>query len=228
MHYNQILSFLNSEKKLNQKAESSIRKHFHFIQVKKKDILLHAYTVCDKIFFINKGVLRAYYINDKGTMITRTIASENRFLTNMISFINFAKNIETFECLEDADLLYINRKELTELLDISPVIRARYCDLLEQCNAIQIKHIHFITNSEVTDKIQYLKSNFPEIVGRVNDRILASFLGISRETIVRHKALLYWALWFRSHFFKKWSESQENKIHINTFDFIFCNLINIQ
>jgi hypothetical protein len=189
MRYNQLLLFLNNEKQLNSTEENNIRKYFHFIQVKRRDFILRSDVICDKIFFINKGVIRAYYTNDKGTIITRMIASENQFLTNMISFRNLGKNIEAFECLEDTELLYITRNELTILLESSTLLREKYCNLLEQYNALQINHIHFITNSEVTTKIQYLKSNFPEIIGRVNDHIISSFLG--RETFVRYKSLLY-------------------------------------
>jgi hypothetical protein len=51
-------------------------------------------------------------------------------------------------------------------------------------------HIHVVTNSEACAKMQYLKTNFPNLIGRISDQILASFIGLSRETLVRNKAHL--------------------------------------
>jgi CRP-like cAMP-binding protein len=190
MKYTQLLSFLNNDKQFDSDEIEKVRKYFTYAIANKKEIILDSETVCDKIFFINKGIVRAYYTNEKGNVITRMIVSENQFITNMISFRNFGKNIETFECLENTEYLFISRNELTNLLDCCPSLRIRYCEILEQYNAIQINHIHFITNSDVCAKIHYIKSNFPNLITRANDHILASFLGLSRETIVRHKSNL--------------------------------------
>lgn len=105
----------------------------------------------------------------------------------MISFRTSYKNIEAFECLEDTEYLYITRLDMNKLLECSKNFRVRYCDILEINNAEQINHIHFITNLEACAKLQYFKTKFPYLIGRVSDQIIASFIGFSRETFVRKK-----------------------------------------
>ncbi|HRP90916.1 MAG TPA: hypothetical protein PKX92_12875 [Edaphocola sp.] len=187
MRYRQIISILNNEKTLTHEEEENIRKHFQFAKSKKYEIVLPCNSVCDKIFFINKGIIRAHFSNEKGKNVTRVIASENHFLTNMISFRTLSRSIEAFECLEDTEYIYITKGNLNALLERSPLFRIKYCEILEIYNANQINHIHSITNSDVCAKIQYLKSNYSNIIGRVSDQILASFIGVSRETIGRNK-----------------------------------------
>lgn len=187
MNYKQILSILNNEKQLSSEEIGSIKKHFHFTKSRKKEIILNSNSICDKIFFVNNGIIRAYYTNDKGNVITRMIAAENQFLTNMISFRNFGKNIETFECLEDAEYLYISRKELNALLESSKKFRDKYCEILEHYNAIHIKHIHAVSCNDIISKIEYLKIEFPHLINRISDEILASFLGSSRIWFTKNK-----------------------------------------
>ncbi len=54
------------------------------------------------------------------------IACENQFLTNMMSFRTLSKNMETFECLEDAEYLYITRQDMDKLLACTPIFQVKY------------------------------------------------------------------------------------------------------
>jgi len=191
MTYNQILLFLNKDKKLPHEEEQHVRKYFRAATARKKDIILRSGSICDKFFFINKGIIRAYFYNGKGIKITRMIACENQFLTNMMSFRTLSSNMETFECLENTEYLYITRQDMDKLLACAPTFPAKYCEILEIYNAVQVNHIHFITNSDVREKVHYLKTNFPDLTGRLSDHILASFIGVSRETFSRNKGKLY-------------------------------------
>lgn len=109
----------------------------------------------------------------------------------MISFRTSNKNIEAFECLEDTEYLYITRTDMNKLLECSKNFGVRYCDILEINNAEQINHIHFITNSEACAKLQYFKTQFPFLIGRVSDQVIASFIDFSRETFVRNKKHIF-------------------------------------
>lgn len=189
MKYTHFLSFLKKEAKLNIEEEENIKKYFQFSKAKKKEIILRCGTVCDKIFFINKGIFRAFYISDQNIEITRMIATENKFLTNMISFRSLSENIENFECLEATEYLYISKANLKELLDTVPSFKERYLRILEEYNAIHINHIHCITNASTAQKVHYIKTISQNLISRISDGVLASFIGVSREAIVRNKSI---------------------------------------
>ncbi len=191
MEHQPLIDFLKCHAIISNQEEVNIRKYFHSSFLKKNEIIQHTHTPCKKLFFVKKGLLRAFYINDKGKLFTRMIAWENRFLTNMVSFKGFSDNIETFECLEDAEVLGIDQQGLEQLLKKSVTLKNIYCSLLEEYSAMHLKRFHIFSAADIGSRIQFLKTDYPQLLGRVNDSILASFLCISRETFVRHKSKLF-------------------------------------
>lgn len=190
MKYQQLIDLLNSYGNITKEEEMSIRKTFVIQKVNKKELLIHENFPCNKLFFINKGLLRIFYVNDKGNEFTRMIAWENRFLTNMISFKNLGDNNEIIECIENAEILYIKRDTFNDLMKSSLNLKSIYADILEDYNANNVRRFQELNNNNIKVKMETLKYNFPQLIGRVNDVILSTFLGISRETFVRNKRSL--------------------------------------
>ncbi|MFC6269539.1 Crp/Fnr family transcriptional regulator [Frigoriflavimonas asaccharolytica] len=190
MKFEQLLFLLRKYDAISKDEEMNIKKYFVSQNINKKEILINQNKPCNKLYFVNSGLLRAYYVNDKANEITRMFAWENRFLTNISSFKNFSDNIETIECVEKAEILYISRENFDKLMLTSRNLKSIYGDVLEEYNALHIKRFHHLNSTNIEEKIKHLKNDFPYIINKVNDSLLASFLGISRETFVRHKKIL--------------------------------------
>jgi CRP-like cAMP-binding protein len=99
--------------KITEEEKEKIKEYFVLLEVKKKQIIVEKNSLCNKLFFVNEGLLRTYYIDKNGNEFTRRIAWENGFLTNMESFRkNGVENNETIECVENAIILQITKKDL--------------------------------------------------------------------------------------------------------------------
>lgn len=131
--------------------------------------------------------MRAYHINEKGNEITRMIAGQNKFIAN---FKNLTSRKEIIESITTSNVLMITEQNFDFLLKSSINIKCMYGDIMEIYNANNINHYMTINSSDVKFKLQYLKSNFPNVINNVNDEILASFINMSRETFVRHKKII--------------------------------------
>lgn len=190
MEYNQLLDFLKQYGEISKDEETLIKKCFSVLNLKKKQILINENFPCNKLFFVNNGLLRTYYISNKGTEITRMIAWENRFLTNIVSFKYGEKNNETIECIENSEILCIDKDNFDTLLKSSLNLKSIYADILEEYNALHIQRFQSLNTFDLQNKFSHLQKFFPQILYRVNDGLLASFLGISRETYVRNKPKL--------------------------------------
>ena len=190
MEYNQLLDFLKQYGKISKDEETLIKKCFSVLNLKKKQILINKNFPCNKLFFVNKGLLRTYYINNKGTEITRMIAWENRFITNLVSFKYGEENNETIECIENSEILCIDKDNFDTLLKSSLNLKSIYADILEEYNALHIQRFQSLNTFDLQNKFSHLQKFFPQILHRVNDGLLASFLGISRETYARNKPKL--------------------------------------
>lgn len=191
MNHEQLLSFLYQYGNLSETEKQNIKKSFTLLQVKKKQILIEKNTPCNKLFFVNRGLLRAYYINDKGKEITRMVAWKERFITNIGSFKNLSINNETIECIKDGEVLSINREDFNNLMKSSPNLKSIYADILEEYTGLHIKRFEVLITFDLENKLLHLKQDFPNLIKELNDTLLASFLGMNRETFVRNKKYLF-------------------------------------
>ncbi len=169
----------------------NIENYFIPTQVKRKQVLIEKNSPCNKLFFVNNGLLRAYYINERGKEVTRMFAWEGRFLTNIGSFKILSENNETIECVKDANILSINRDDFEKLMKSSLNIKSIYADLLEKYNILHIKRFEALHTFDLEKKLLHLKLDFPNLINDLNDNLLASFLGISRIHFANNKHLLH-------------------------------------
>ena len=191
MNHEKLITLLNQYGTISEPEKRNIEKCFIPMQVKRKQVLIEKNSTCNKLFFINSGLLRAYYINEKGKEITRMFAWENRFLTNIGSFKMLSENNETIECVKDASILTINRDDFERLMKSSLNIKSIYADLLEKYNILHIKRFEALHTFDLEKKLLHLKLDFPNLINDLNDNLLASFLGISRIHFANNKHLLY-------------------------------------
>ena len=152
-----------------------------------KAVLHSEGKVCDKLFFIHKGIARAYYHKD-GKDITAHFALENETITAVDSFIQRKKSRYNIELLEEATLSYICYDDWMKLLEQKPqyekfariFLESIYIDIVER-----VEDIIFNTAKERYEKI--VDKN-PDLLQRVNLGFIASYIGISQETLSRIRA----------------------------------------
>ncbi len=170
---------------------SQVQKHFAPIlshHELKKGILLHKEGELGlQLFFVKKGVLRSfYYLNGKD--ITSHFAFENGIIGAADSIIRGEKSRYNIEVLEDSQVSAIDYKKMEAFLEVNPHLErlARlfsqylYIDLVER-----IEELTFLTAAE---KYRRLTKRFPHIDQRVNLGHIASYLGLSQETLSRVRA----------------------------------------
>ncbi|OJX33517.1 MAG: hypothetical protein BGO86_11990 [Chryseobacterium sp. 36-9] len=188
MNHELLLTFIKKHGNLSELEEESIKTFFVPIIVKKKQILIEKDSACNKLFFVITGLLRTFYIDNNGNEFTRRIAWESGFLTNMDSFRkNGMENNETIECIENAEILQITKKDLDKLLSTSENLARIYQLILEKYMAINIRRYHHLSTSTPLEMLIYFNKNYPSLKNRINDTILSSFLSISRKTLIRTK-----------------------------------------
>ena len=72
----------------------------------------------------------------------------------------------------------------------SPNLKSIYADILEEYTALHIKRFEVLNTFDLENKFLHLKQDFPNLIKELNDTLLASFLGINRETFARNKSKL--------------------------------------
>jgi len=154
-------------------------------KVRKKQFLLQEGDVSKYQIFVNKGLLRSYTIDEKGAEHILQFALEGWWTADLYSFFTGEPSLFNIEALEDSELLLINRPSWETLLEKLPALE-RYFRILIQNSLIATQRRLMESLSETAEK-KYLKfmQLYPESIQRVPQHMIASYLGITRETLSR-------------------------------------------
>ena len=139
---------------------------------------------CKDLFFINKGLLRGFYF-DEAREITSWFSEENEFATCFYSFITNEPSYEYIQSIEDVDLIRISFSDLQKLYTQFPeterigriITESYYIKLDERIINIQFK--------SAKERYHKLLSSKPNLLQRASLGQIASYLGITQETLSR-------------------------------------------
>lgn len=150
----------------------------------RKQWLLQPNQVSDRLYFVEKGVVRGYYLKD-GREVTSWFMREGDFLISIVSFYARQPAREYIELLEDGVIWSITYAQLQQLYRDFPefntvgrLLTEKYYVLSELCTLN-------LRMQTATERYQQLLTDFPDIFGRVPLKYIASHLGISPETLSR-------------------------------------------
>jgi len=162
--------------------------HFNPLTVKKNTILHSHGETSNKLYFVNKGCIRTYYITEQGHEKTRFIAFEGMIATSLTSFISQQPCFEFVDVLENSELLYISHSNFYKLINDFPDWEKFYVKLLEFAYVYQNKKIEELVTLSAGERYAVLMKQHPGYIQRLSNKILASYLDISQETMSRLKS----------------------------------------
>lgn len=153
-------------------------------QVPKDHFLVREHEVCDYIFFIKKGVARIYYYKNEKE-ITEWIALDEQFFLSIISFFERKPSRLIIQVLEPSEVMGIHYNDLTGLArqyhEVETLFRKMMTGSLIS-SQYRMDSIQFETAQQ---RYEGLRKNSPHILKRVPLSYIASFLGITLETLSR-------------------------------------------
>ena len=151
----------------------------------KNTIVERAGKIPQHQYFIVTGIMRNFYIDDRGEEITTDMNNESRFFTSYHHFANRTISNENIACVTDCSLLRIKRDDEDTLYSESSVL-GKYTILLFQ-KIIEKEKNRINDLSTLNARERYLKFivNNPNVLKSVPLQYIASYLGIKPETISR-------------------------------------------
>ena len=154
-------------------------------KLRKKQYLLQEGEVSKYNIFVSKGLLRSYTIDEKGVEHILQFALEGWWTADLYSFFTGETSLFNIEALEDAEVLLITRPSWESLLQQVPQFE-RYFRILIQNSLIATQRRLMESMSETAER-KYLnfRKMYPDSIQRVPQHMIASYLGITRETLSR-------------------------------------------
>ena len=169
---------------LTNKEYLIIKSYFKNKMLKKGEILHSTNTICDKYYFIETGLIR-YFIINNGEEITGGFFFEGEGYTDSNSFITNNLSRQTAQVIESSSLLFISRADLEKLYKEVPKFE-RIGRILAEQALLNIRYK--IDNLMLLDaKKRYLNlmECRPNVISRVPQHFIASYLGIKPQSLSR-------------------------------------------
>lgn len=169
---------------LSKDTLADVKAYSKVLEVKKGEILVKEGEYSDHLYFVIAGGVRAYYLKD-GKTITDWFAFENDFISSIISFFLGVPSQHYIEVLEDATLMVLQLQDIEILCDkyhdferLGRLSTTKTMVQLQQ----RIVSLQFKSSKERYDS---LLQKYPQIELRAPLGDIASYLGITQETLSR-------------------------------------------
>lgn len=169
---------------LSPESRQAMENILQIFEFKKHDIILKEDSTCHYLYFVASGATRTFYYKD-GKDITDWISMENTFACSIVSFITRKPDIRGIEALEDCTLHALPHDELEQLYKqyheiehIGRLVVSQGLVLMQQ----RFDDLHFKT---ATQRYENLIRETPDIIRRFPLGVIASYLGITQETLSR-------------------------------------------
>lgn len=166
---------------IDERDEAAILSFFEAAEIRKKDFLLKEQQRCFTIYFVVKGCLRLFFINEKGLEQTMDFAIENWWMTDYAAFDSAKAASYNIQSVEHCELLCISKEKLEQLFNEYPLTE-RYFRIIYQKRiaAVQLRLRYFVELSREEAYIQF-STRFPGFIQRIPQYLLASYLGFTPE-----------------------------------------------
>ena len=165
-----------------------IREVFVPKKLRKHQYLLQEGQVCKYAAFIVKGAMRQYTVDDKGVEHIVRLFIENWWATDRANWIRQTPSEYNIDAWEDSDVLLLTRADyLNRLMPISAIIETTMYNYERFAIETQKRVASIALSAE--KRYAELINVYPELLQRFPQHIIASYLGITKETLSRIRSL---------------------------------------
>src|SRR3954467_909277 len=182
-----LIKYINSYAitPLTKDEEELIRETFVYRKIRKKQYLLQAGEVCKYAAFIVKGAMRQYSVDDKGIEHIIRLSIENWWAVDRESYMMLTPSSYNIDAWEDTDALLVTKADSLKWLNNIPAFQEMY-RMLDQRHAVASqKRLNAAISMTAEQRFSDLEKNYPEFLQRFPQHIIASYLGITKETLSR-------------------------------------------
>lgn len=153
--------------------------------INKKQKLVEEGEHNDKIYFIEKGLLFSYKPLDNGNIQVIQFAKEDYWISDLYSFISGSKALFTIEALEDCLVWELSKSDLAKICDESKVIENYYRENIQNAYVSILMRLSNAYSTDAEAKYNELRILQPDLLQRVPQYLIASYLGILPSSLSR-------------------------------------------
>ena len=169
--YDRYFQHFNEKVPLTEDEQEFIKNYLTVKKLRKRQYLLQEGDVCKCVAFVEKHIV--------------AFALEGFFITDLYSFLTNESSTYNIDAIEDSELVLITRSASDELRKLSP----KYQEFIFQATSEAYIQSEKRTTSTISlnleERYKELTANYPDIIQRIPQHMIASYMGLNPETLSR-------------------------------------------
>jgi len=180
-NYPGFIAHIRRYVELSEQDVETIESYVYPLELKKREFLVTEGQVCKYNYFVEKGCLRMFYINEKMTEITVQFALENWWLSDYFSFARQMPSEYSIQAVEKSLVIAIDYSEQDKLFAEVPQLERYFRIIMQRALAASQLRIKLIYQLSKEEMYRHFNASFPAFFQRVPQYMIASYLGITPE-----------------------------------------------
>lgn len=136
-----------------------------------------------------KGIIRSYYLDVEGNEFTRYFSMEGNLVMDE-GLLGYEQSITALEALEESTVLLMDTAKLKQLIRTNDTFKNLYITCLESSLRYKIYRENEFLTQNATERYVQFCNNFPELINRVKQSYISTYLGIAPESLSRIRKAL--------------------------------------
>ncbi|MDF3077883.1 MAG: cyclic nucleotide-binding protein [Sphingobacteriaceae bacterium] len=176
---------------LTKEEEGLIKQFLTPKKLRKKQYLLQDGDVCKHIAFVEKGALKAYTVDESGTEHIVQFALEGWTISDLYSFLTGEPATYNIDAVEDSELILISKAAHEELLQQLPKYETYIRLQITGAYIALQKRLTSIISLPLEERYKHFTTTYPDIAQRVPQHMIASYMGLTPETLSRIRSRIF-------------------------------------
>ena len=154
-------------------------------QLRKRQYLLQEGEICKYQAFVVSGLLRSYNIDEKGSEHILQFASEGWWMADLSSYLTNEPSLLNIDALEDVQVLLLSKVSWEQAMMKIPALEHYFRIIIQNHLVAAQKRLLESLSETAEEKYNRFLNTYPECAQRLPQHMIASYLGVTRETLSR-------------------------------------------
>jgi CRP-like cAMP-binding protein len=184
-----FIKYITDRVSISEKELDSIISVCSIKRLRRKQYLLQEGDIWKLIAFVVKGCLRTYTVDEQGLEHINSFSIENWWAGDRESLLTGKPSIYNIDAVEDSEILLITHENYNMLLREIPAFNQMVTDIHNKSFIAAQKRIHIAISYTAEQKYSAFLETYPQLANRIPLHMVASYLGITPETLSRIRKL---------------------------------------
>lgn len=180
---NIIDSFIFQSRELAPEIRKKLESGITYLRVKKGEMIQPVNSLVRNGYFVKKGLLRSYTVDSKGKEHIFMFAPEGWIIGDIEAQTSNAPTVLYIDALEDSELEVISERTFFEIKENYPALLSMNTDKLTKRIAVLQRRVIMLMSATARERYEEFNRIYPNIVQRVPQKMIASYLGITPEAL---------------------------------------------